>query len=47
MENSQAEVLTVAAATGGHWATAACYLHEYDTQNGFDSMEENFVPHYS
>jgi len=53
MEDSQAEVLTVAAVAAaaadaaGHWATAACYLHEQHTRSGFYSMDENFVPHYS
>jgi 2'-5' RNA ligase len=50
MEDSQAEVLTVAAvaaAAAGHWATAACYLHEQHTRSGFYSMDENFVPHCS
>lgn len=52
MEDSQAEVLTVAAAVAaadaaGHWATAARYLHEQHTRSGFYSMDENFVPHCS
>jgi len=55
MEDSQPEVLTVAAVTAsaaaadaaGHWATAACYLHEQHTRSGFYSMDKNFVPHCS